>query len=92
MNTIATQKMPIRLDTPSDLLASAMGLPPIVRQPQKARGIMSQDPSSQSGELSPEEQALIAELVWDGLSIQETFHQEPLYNLTGKGTYVSETV
>lgn len=31
MNTIATQKMPIRLDTPSDLLASAMGLPPSER-------------------------------------------------------------
>jgi CRISPR-associated endonuclease/helicase Cas3 len=42
--------------------------------------------------LSPAEQALVADLVADGLSIQEKFRPEPLYRQTGKGHYASNTV
>ena len=42
--------------------------------------------------LSPEEQALVAELVADGLSTQDKFRPEPLYQQTGKGHYASKTV
>ena len=42
--------------------------------------------------LSPEEQKMVAELVADGLSIQEKFRPEPLYKQTGKGHYESRTV
>jgi len=42
--------------------------------------------------LSPEERALVAELVADGLSIQDKFRPEPLYKETGKGHYASDTV
>lgn len=35
--------------------------------------------------LSPEEQDLVAELVADGLSIQERFRPEPVYRQTGQG-------
>ena len=41
---------------------------------------------------SPAEKALIAELVADGLSIQNEFRPEPLYKQTGKGHYESKTV
>lgn len=42
--------------------------------------------------LTPAEQSLVADLVADGLSIQEKFRPEPLYKHTGKGHYVSNTV
>ena len=42
--------------------------------------------------ISPAEQALIDELVADGLSIQDKFRAEPLYKQTGKGHYESNTV
>jgi hypothetical protein len=42
--------------------------------------------------LSPEEQALVKELVADGLSIQERFKPEATYQRTGKGAYESQTV
>lgn len=42
--------------------------------------------------LSPEERKMVAELVADGLSIQEKFRPEPLYKQTGKGHYESGTV
>ena len=42
--------------------------------------------------LSEEEQALVAELVADGLSIQERFRPEPLYKLTGTGHYTANTI
>jgi hypothetical protein len=42
--------------------------------------------------LNPAEQALVADLVADGLSIQEQFHAEPLYKQTGKGRHASDTV
>ena len=42
--------------------------------------------------LSPEEQSLVAELVADGVGIQEKFRPEPLYKRTGKGHYESKTV
>jgi len=42
--------------------------------------------------LSPDEQSLVADLVADGLSIQDKFRPEPLYRDTGKGHYVSQTV
>ncbi|MBN2508120.1 MAG: CRISPR-associated endonuclease Cas3'' [Verrucomicrobia bacterium] len=42
--------------------------------------------------LSPTEQALVADLVADGLSIQDKFRPEPLYKQTGKGHYESKTV
>ncbi len=42
--------------------------------------------------LSTSEQTLVADLVTDGLSIQDKFRPEPLYNLTGKGHYASNTV
>ena len=42
--------------------------------------------------LKPSESALVAELVEDGLSIQNKFRPEPLYKQTGKGHYQSDTV
>lgn len=42
--------------------------------------------------LSPAEHSLVADLVADGLSIQEKFRPEPLYKQTGKGHYASKTV
>jgi hypothetical protein len=52
-----------------------------------------QAPARKSGRgLSPEEQALVADLAADGLSIQEKFRPEPLYKQTGKGHYASNTV
>jgi CRISPR-associated endonuclease/helicase Cas3 len=42
--------------------------------------------------LSTAEQTLVADLVTDGLSIQEKFRPEPLYKRTGKGHYASDTV
>ncbi len=42
--------------------------------------------------LSPEEQKLVAELVADGLSIQDKFRSEALYKKTGKGHYLGGTV
>lgn len=43
-------------------------------------------------DLSPAEQALVAELVADGMSIQDRFRTEPLYKQTGKGHYESRAV
>ena len=42
--------------------------------------------------LSPEEKKLVADLVADGLSIQDKFRSEALYKQTGKGHYLSGTV
>jgi hypothetical protein len=42
--------------------------------------------------LSSDEQSLVADLVADGLSIQDKFRPEPLYRDTGKGHYASQTV
>jgi CRISPR-associated endonuclease/helicase Cas3 len=42
--------------------------------------------------LSAGEQSLVADLVADGLSIQDKFRPEPLYKKTGKGYYASQTV
>ena len=42
--------------------------------------------------LSTDEQSLVADLVADGLSIQDKFRPEPLYRETGKGHYASQTV
>jgi hypothetical protein len=42
--------------------------------------------------LSATEQSLVADLVADGLSIQDKFRPEPLYKQTGKGHYDSQTV
>jgi CRISPR-associated endonuclease/helicase Cas3 len=42
--------------------------------------------------LTPAEQSLVADLVADGLSIQDKFKPEPLYKQTGKGHYASKTV
>ena len=42
--------------------------------------------------LTPAEKAVVAELVADGLGIQEKFRPEPLYKKTGKGHYQSGTV
>jgi CRISPR-associated endonuclease/helicase Cas3 len=42
--------------------------------------------------LSADEQSLVADLVADGLSIQDKFRPEPLYRDTGKGHYASQTV
>ena len=42
--------------------------------------------------LSANEQSLVADLVADGLSIQDKFRPEPLYKQTGKGHYASKTV
>lgn len=42
--------------------------------------------------LTPAETALVAELVADGLAIQDQFRPEPLYQQTGKGHYASDTV
>ena len=42
--------------------------------------------------LSPEEEKLVADLVADGLSIQDKFRPDPLHKQTGKGHYASQTV
>jgi hypothetical protein len=42
--------------------------------------------------LTPAEKALVAELVADGLSIQDKFRPEALYKRTGQGHYDSGTV
>jgi hypothetical protein len=42
--------------------------------------------------LSPEEEKLVANLVADGLSIQDKFRSQALYKQTGKGHYLSYTV
>jgi hypothetical protein len=42
--------------------------------------------------LSPEEEKLVADLVADGLSIQDKFRSEPRYNQTGKGHFDNNTV
>jgi len=42
--------------------------------------------------LSADDQSLVADLVADGLSIQDKFRPEPLYRDTGKGHYASQTV
>jgi len=43
-------------------------------------------------QLSPEEAALVAELVADGLSIQDKFRAEPVYKEGGRGHYGRGTV
>jgi CRISPR-associated endonuclease/helicase Cas3 len=48
--------------------------------------------SGASDSLTPAEQSLVADLVADGLSIQDKFRPEPLYKQTGKGHYESGTV
>ena len=45
-----------------------------------------------SSHLTPAEESLVADLVEDGLSIQNKFRPEPLYKQTGKGHYASNTV
>jgi len=45
-----------------------------------------------AGVLSPADKSLVADLVADGLSIQDKFRPEPLYKQTGKGHYESDTV
>jgi hypothetical protein len=42
--------------------------------------------------LSPEEEKLVADLVADGLSIQDKFCSEPMYKQTGKGHFNNNTV
>jgi CRISPR-associated endonuclease/helicase Cas3 len=46
----------------------------------------------QAAALSPAERSLVADLVADGLNIQDKFRPEPLYKQTGKGHYESKTV
>ena len=49
-------------------------------------------PSQSSTPLSAAERDLVAELVADGLSIQEQFRPEPTYKITGQGPCPGETV
>jgi len=49
-------------------------------------------PCGPAAALSSVEQSLVADLVADGLSIQDKFRPEPLYKQTGKGHYESKTV
>ena len=42
--------------------------------------------------LSPEEQRLVAELVADGLSIQDKFSPEPLHKETGKRHFENDAI
>lgn len=43
-------------------------------------------------DLSAAEHSLVAEIVADGLAIQDKFRPEPLYRQTGKGHYAATTV
>lgn len=52
----------------------------------------SSPPHGGSTALSPEEQSLVADLVADGLGIQNKFRPEPLYKQIGKGHYEGGTV
>jgi hypothetical protein len=54
------------------------------KEPQPATGVPTR--------LSPEEEKLVADLVADGLSIQDRFRPEPMYKQTGKGHYLGGTV
>lgn len=45
-----------------------------------------------STRLTPAEESLVADLVEDGLSIQDKFRPEPLYKQTGNGHYSSNSV
>jgi hypothetical protein len=49
-------------------------------------------PSTTNPHLSAAEQDRVAELVADGLSIQEQFRPEPTYKITGQGPCPGETV
>ena len=49
-------------------------------------------PDREAAALSATEQSLVAELVADGLSIQDKFRPEPLYKQSGKGHYAGNTV
>lgn len=53
---------------------------------------LSSQPTNASPKLSKAEQELVADLVADGLSIQDRFRPEPLYQQTGQGHYQGQTV
>lgn len=81
----------------ADARASREGLP--ATKLESCSGVSSgvelreEPPAYGSAEvLTPAERSLVADLVADGLSIQEKFRPEPLYKQTGKGHYVSNTV
>jgi hypothetical protein len=48
--------------------------------------------STDKPKLTPAEEALMAELVEDGLNIQERFRPDPLYKQRAKGDYEGKTV
>jgi hypothetical protein len=62
-----------------------------VSQATRLREVPPSDPVKPPS-LSPSEQALVADLVADGLAIQDNFRPEPLYKQTGKGHYATDTV
>jgi CRISPR-associated endonuclease/helicase Cas3 len=81
----------------ADARASSEGLRPA--KPEGRSGVSSgmelrEEPGAygSAGILTPAEQSLVADLVADGLSIQDKFRPEPLYKQTGKGHYASDTV
>jgi CRISPR-associated endonuclease/helicase Cas3 len=76
----ASREPPVATEDPSADASDGMQL----REPNQPYGAVAA--------LSPEEASLVAELVADGLGIQEKFRPEPLYQQTGKGHYESNTV
>ncbi len=58
----------------------------------QSRAIKPMEHHIPTRDMSPAEQALVAELVADGLSIQDRSRPEPLYQQTGKGHDESRTV
>jgi CRISPR-associated endonuclease/helicase Cas3 len=69
--------------TPNPLPAAGVSSNVELREEPSAYGAPS---------LSPAEQALVAELVADGLVIQDRFRPEPLYKQTGKDHHEAKTV
>jgi CRISPR-associated endonuclease/helicase Cas3 len=81
----------------ADARASREGLAatkPVSRSGVSSGMELREEPASHDSAevLTPAEKSLVADLVADGLSIQDKFRPEPLYKQTGKGHYVSDTV
>jgi CRISPR-associated endonuclease/helicase Cas3 len=67
---------------------------PVSLAPAESSAVVREDPVEEWDsvpKLTPEQRALVDELVADGLEIQHKFKPEPLYKLTGKRHYEGDT-
>ncbi len=75
--------------------AEAARRAPVGQAPSESSALVREDPAEEWGsvpELTPEQRALVDELVADGQALQHKFKPEPLYKTTGKGHYETDTV